>query len=95
MISGHVHSYERFERRGKLFIVSGGGGGPRVRLRDGDRRRHRDDLVAHDGHTRLRPFHYLRIAVREDEMNIEAFGLEKGGAVTAPLDSIAVPLRRS
>lgn len=27
--SGHGHTYERFQREGKFFIVSGGGGGPR------------------------------------------------------------------
>ncbi len=35
MISGHVHSYERFERSGKVFLVTGGGGGPRVSLSEG------------------------------------------------------------
>jgi len=92
MISGHVHSYERFERRSKLFIVSGGGGGPRVRLHRGDRRRHHDDLVVHDC---LRPFHYLRIAVGESEMTIDAFGLEKGGTATMPVDALAVPIASS
>eukprot|EP01102_Stenamoeba_stenopodia_P008290 TRINITY_DN236_c0_g3_i1.p1 TRINITY_DN236_c0_g3~~TRINITY_DN236_c0_g3_i1.p1 ORF type:complete len:232 (-),score=72.79 TRINITY_DN236_c0_g3_i1:154-768(-) len=33
MISGHVHSYERFHKHGKWFVVSGGGGGPRAPLR--------------------------------------------------------------
>jgi len=33
MISGHVHSYERFHKHGKLFVVSGGGGGPRAPLK--------------------------------------------------------------
>ncbi len=28
-ISGHSHGYERFEKGGKTFIVTGGGGGPR------------------------------------------------------------------
>ena len=31
--SGHAHAYERFQLDGKHFIVSGGGGGPRHRLR--------------------------------------------------------------
>lgn len=30
MMSGHVHGYERFQVGGRAFIVSGGGGGPRV-----------------------------------------------------------------
>lgn len=89
MISGHVHSYERFERRGKLFIVSGGGGGPRVRLHRAARRRHHDDLVAGDD---VRPFHYLRIAVDEGVMHIESFGFEKGRPL-APIDDVEVALR--
>ncbi len=44
LVSGHVHSYERFERGGKMFLVSGGGGGPRARLAEGGARRHPDDL---------------------------------------------------
>lgn len=91
MISGHVHSYERFERRGKLFIVSGGGGGPRVRLHRAARRRHHDDLVAGDD---VRPFHYLRIAVDEEAMRIESFGFDKGSAL-APIDTVEVALRLS
>jgi Icc-related predicted phosphoesterase len=37
MLSGHVHSYERFARGGKTFLVAGGGGGPRARLATGRR----------------------------------------------------------
>lgn len=31
-LSGHIHSYERFEIDGKTFVVSGGGGGPRRKV---------------------------------------------------------------
>jgi len=30
LMSGHVHGYERFYVQGRHFVVSGGGGGPRV-----------------------------------------------------------------
>lgn len=30
LVSGHVHGYERFYVQGRHFVVSGGGGGPRV-----------------------------------------------------------------
>lgn len=46
MLNGHVHSYERFVRDGKMYVSSGGGGGPRARLETGDARRHTDDLYA-------------------------------------------------
>src|SRR5206468_5236829 len=32
MLSGHAHSYERFSRGGKTYVVTGGGGGPRAAL---------------------------------------------------------------
>src|SRR5712692_282783 len=35
MLSGHVHNYERFAKGGKMFIVSGGGGGPRQKRATG------------------------------------------------------------
>src|SRR4030095_4798057 len=45
MVAGHVHSYERYTRSGKTFLVTGGGG-PRMRLATGRRRRHGDDCFA-------------------------------------------------
>src|ERR1700722_19397323 len=40
LLSGHVHSYQRFLLGNKTFVVSGGGGGPRVKVAiDSDRRR--------------------------------------------------------
>src|SRR5205823_2075898 len=55
MLSGHVHSYERFVRDGKTFVVSGGGGGPRAALETGAARRHPDDQF--DGPA-VRDFHF-------------------------------------
>jgi hypothetical protein len=77
MISGHVHSYERFARDGKVFVVAGGGGGPRARLAGERRRRHADDTFAGPP---LRFFHYLDCAVEEGGIAVEVRGLEKGGA---------------
>ena len=42
MISGHTHSYEHFVEHDRHFIVTGGGGGPRVGLRTGPDQRHTD-----------------------------------------------------
>jgi hypothetical protein len=41
--SGHAHAYERFSARGKHFVVSGGGGGPRHRLLAPSRHRRFED----------------------------------------------------
>jgi 3',5'-cyclic AMP phosphodiesterase CpdA len=75
MISGHVHSYERFERGGKTFVVAGGGGAPRVRLADDLRRRHSDD--AFQGPP-VRFFHYLGGSLGEEALGFEVRALEKG-----------------
>jgi len=76
MISGHVHSYERFVRGGKTFLVAGGGGGPRVRLASGAARRHADDVF--DG-PEVRPFHFLLCRPAASGLEVEVVGLEKGG----------------
>src|SRR6185295_6132443 len=76
MLGGHVHSYERVEHGGKTFVVSGGGGGPRVRLFEGRRARHPD--LYRPVSSLQRPLHYLSVAVSGDGISIEAIGLEKG-----------------
>jgi hypothetical protein len=37
MMSAHVHGYERFVEHGRTFVVTGGGGGPRVEYAVGSR----------------------------------------------------------
>ncbi len=88
MLSGHVHSYERFSRSGKTYLVAGGGGGPRARLAAGSRRRHADDLF--DGPA-IRDFHYLVAAVGPDGLTIEMKGMPKGGARFEALDRFDLP----
>lgn len=92
MVSGHVHSYERFQREGKAFIVSGGGGGPRVRLATGARRRHQDDLFAGPP---VRPFHFMMISVGEDGLEVEVKGLEKKGSEFQLIDSFVLRWQES
>lgn len=75
MLSGHVHSYERYERSGKTFLVTGGGGGPRIRLETGSRQRHRDDIFAGPP---LRFFHYLLATLTPGGVEVEMRGLAKG-----------------
>jgi predicted MPP superfamily phosphohydrolase len=44
--SSHCHSYEKFKKRGKYFIVSGGGGGPRQELETDKKKQRYHDLFA-------------------------------------------------
>lgn len=82
MISGHVHSYEQFVKGGKTFVVTGGGGGPRVRLASGTARRHPEDAFLGPD---VRLFHFLLCAPKKEGLQIEVVGLEKGADVFAPL----------
>jgi hypothetical protein len=83
MFSGHVHSYERFLRGGKTLIVTGGGGGPRVSLAEGARRRHADDAFPGPS---VRAFHYLVLRLDGEGLGVEVRGLPKGGAAFEPMD---------
>ena len=84
MVSGHVHSYERFGRAGKTYLVAGGGGGPRARLATAGRRfRHGDDLFTGPP---LRHFHFLLGTLTPAGLDIQALGLEKRGSEFAPMD---------
>jgi hypothetical protein len=87
MISGHVHSYERFERAGKTFLVTGGCG-PRITLATGKRRRHHDDLFT--GPAR-REFHFLRFTLSSTGLIIEMRGLRESDSACKTLDHFASP----
>ena len=87
MISGHTHAYEHFVEKGKHFIVTGGGGGPRVTLRSGKRARHTDLFQG----PAPRPFHYLWITPRTGKLNVIVEGLQKGGSTFAPIDRFDLP----
>lgn len=75
MFSGHVHAYERFIRGGKQFVVSGGGGGPRVQLLEKPDRRHVDDVARGPS---PRPFHYLRVTMLGARLRCEVIGFHRG-----------------
>jgi Icc-related predicted phosphoesterase len=75
LLNGHVHSYERYERAGKTYVVSGGGGGPRARLATGDERRHPDDLFSGPA---LRDFNYTTYTIGTQGVAAEVHTLEKG-----------------
>jgi hypothetical protein len=76
-ISGHVHGYERFAANGRTFIVSGGGGGPRWRVRQGMKARHQDQFTG----PAIRPFNYLLLYPEPGQLRIEVMGLEKAAPV--------------
>ena len=83
LLSGHVHNYERFLRGGKMFVVSGGGGGPRAKLEEGSARRHPDDLVVGPP---LRDFHFTMYTVTSRGLVAEVRGVAKGGSKLEAID---------
>jgi 3',5'-cyclic AMP phosphodiesterase CpdA len=83
MLNGHVHSYERFAKDGKTYVVSGGGGGPRAELQVGDARRHPDDL--YDGPA-IRELNYATYAIADDGVRAEVHGLARGGSTWRVID---------
>ncbi len=89
LISGHAHTYEHFNIRGKTFIVSGGGGGPRVKLLEGAQRRH-EDLFSEAS---PRPFNYLKIAPVSGAVRITVMGLDKGASDFHVIDEFILPMR--
>ena len=88
LLSGHVHSYERFVHEGKMFLVSGGGGGPRARLAEGGDRRHPGDLFVGPP---IRSFHFTVFTVTAEGLAAEVMGLSKGGTSVAPMDRFNLP----
>ena len=102
-ISGHVHGYERFMMQGRAFIVSGGGGGPRLPLRRMKRRKYVDVYEAGqhppglqgrnlNGEAVPRPLHYLLITPETLQLRLAAWGLCNGAARVSVFDEIVMPM---
>jgi len=71
--SGHAHTYERFLEKGKTFIISGGGGGPRVLL-NVEKGCRKDQCTLPSP----RPFNYLLVNETETGIIITVKALDKG-----------------
>jgi hypothetical protein len=88
LLSGHVHSYERFTRSGKMFVVTGGGGGPRAELTTGKDRRHPDDLFSGPA---LRNFNFVLFTVSFTGLTAEVMGLPKEQQSFSLMDRFSLP----
>ncbi len=74
--SGHSHAYEKFMLREKLFIVSGGGGGPRHKLDIDPKTRRYDDLYPGG---KIRFFNFCEIERTEAGLLFKAHRLKSDG----------------
>lgn len=88
-LSGHIHSYERFVSGDKTFVISGGGGGPRREVSISRGRPYTNDAYRKET---LRPFHYIRMKVREDSLACEVMMLRKRDYTFSVGDRFAVGL---
>lgn len=85
-ISGHAHTYERFIENGKTFIISGGGGGPRVLLKTGPDKHH----DYYNGPS-PRPFNYLLIDKKDNGIIFTVKGVDKGNSRFFTLEKFTIP----
>lgn len=90
-LSGHGHSYERFQIGNKFFIVSGGGGGPRHKVSIDPAKRPYKDLFPGPA---LRFFHFCEIENRKDSIAFRVLRLEPDEKFTV-IDPLKItPMRR-
>lgn len=75
VFAGHDHAYERMERNGVRYFVSGGGGAP---LYD-ERACAEVDRAAKKRY--VQEFHYLRVRVAGEEVEVTAERVEPGRAI--------------
>ncbi|HJL35354.1 MAG TPA: metallophosphoesterase [Polyangiaceae bacterium LLY-WYZ-15_(1-7)] len=86
VLAGHAHAYEHFVVDGRHYVVSGGGGGPRVELLDGEQVRHADRFEGPSP----RPFHYLRLTPRRGGLVVEARGFRTGQTAVERVDRFVI-----
>lgn len=87
--SGHAHTYERYEKRGKHYVVTGGGGGPRVMGRDVSSE-HADRVEG----PYPRPFHFVRVDVDAERLALTVIGFDRDERMPRTIDAFAIPLPR-
>lgn len=89
--SGHSHSYERFQREGKSFIVTGGGGGPRHRVIT-DRKKQRG-IDLYPG-AEIRFFHFCEVKIEVGGLQFRVVRLEEDGTFRV-IDALFLPCPRN
>ncbi len=87
---GHSHSYERFQKKDKAFIVSGGGGGPRHKVYIDPRKQRYQDVFSGP---ELRFFHFCELEYRNDALVFRVLRLEPDERFSVA-DSFIVPKMR-
>jgi predicted phosphohydrolase len=79
MMSGHAHTYEHFSKEGKLFLVCGSAGGPRVNLPGVGKS----------------PFHFVKVKDLDSVLSLEIVGFQNVDDAVGVLDRIATDFART
>ena len=84
-ISGHSHNYEYFQKKGKDFLVIGGGGGLHQPLRP-------SSAETMDLASEYKPmFHYLKVIRTKKELGVTSFYLKEDFSGFATGKSFSIP----
>jgi hypothetical protein len=78
-LSGHCHAYEKFIFRGKWFIVSGGGGGPRHELKNATNLNGATDPISC---LSLSILHFCQLDILPDGLLFQVIALNDDGSFT-------------
>jgi hypothetical protein len=87
VFTGHDHSYQRLERNGVRYFVSGGGGAPLHH----EAAAHCPDYDRHASRVFKAAYHYLRVRVRGDAATLDAVGDDGHVIETVALHEPPVP----
>lgn len=74
VVSGHIHNYERFERNGVAYVVSGGGGASPDRVA-----RSKADFF---GSGSFPNYHYLNVSVTPEKLSVRMIRYQAGSTAT-------------
>lgn len=85
-LGGHAHAYERFDVSGRVFVVSGGGGGPRQKLQTGNAARYRDQYAG----SAIRPLHHLLVERHGSTLAVTMRPLHIGSEPVHASDSVLI-----
>lgn len=92
MVSGSAATYERFDKYGKAFIVTGGGGAPRSKL-EWDSNSHKDEYRRHlpDDDNPVRPFNFVELDIKDNALSVKVTGLNKGNVNFFTMEEFEIP----
>lgn len=90
-VTGHCHSYEHFEQEGKHFIVTGGGGGPRQKVKT-DKPTYTDISPFARRKSELRPLHFCTLTTESNgALRVRMMQLDEESGAWSEGDSFVIP----